>query len=918
MRNSTIWTACNIYGHHLLNTHNNSWLFSQWLDHYMELETQLMCDNSGESVDGTQKRTDGDQVWGPIRWPYKAHTTHPEWFDYPRKFLFDDHLLAIGSTGWNWEKKESWWVGFDFDSLVDHAEGVGVKDAELESVVRAAPDYVDIVRSTRGGGKHLYIFFDKDNAPKTFTHTEHAALARAMLQKMSLDVNFDFNTKMDVCGSILWIWHRQMSSNGFEKVKAATTHFTSEDVPPNWRDHLEVIGGGRTKVRVRGYTPKGMTDGEDVDESTKISAAIQLDDCHKRLMTDLEATGYSVYWVPDHHLLQTHTLALKQVYDKWQADGHPMRGPYSTSSTDVDPKQNCYLRPKPDGAWVVYRFGRGVAESNLWEDYNGKTRTTFNSYPSLRQCVMAAGGVECVNLKDGYQVNSPDKMNKAIEYLGFDFRLKGVKFEGRALGLKTRDDGKIVLTVTKQKGDEDSDFFKWEKKRGTWACVLGSNRSNYEDENSLLMEWDNKIRALKSSTLEGDGEVSGSFDRWLLKDVSGKWVQQPKENVTLVLTAEGLTSGMTVKVLGTAIMNAWVEVNKPFEPVYPGGRVWNYNAAQFRYKPAVMQDGEYPLHPHWDLVFDHCGKCLDYYIPNLPWCEDWQIKCGGDYLRAWVAAMIRYPYKRLPYLFMFSPSQNTGKSTFHEAIDILLTKGVVKADRALTSAQDFNGELATAILGVIDEADIARAGRSAYNKIKEWTTGLTLSIHAKYKEVYQQRSTLHLIQMANDRSSLPVFPGDARITAMEVYPIENEIGKDELMDLLHNEAPHFMRRLMDLPLPTLAQRWRVPVIETQDKLAAINANRDAMEIFVGDICIDAPGELVTYKEFCDRFLDGLEHHERGEWNRTTIRKAIPSHFPVGKWHSNRVCVGNVLLDEESRSDGGGVFTLESGRLIKND
>ena len=115
----------------------------------------------------------------------------------------------------------------------------------------------------------------------------------------------------------------------------------------------------------------------------------------------------------------------------------------------------------------------------------------------------------------------------------------------------------------------------------------------------------------------------------------------------------------------------------------------------------------------------------------------------------------------------------------------------------LTGERPFNGELATAILGVIDEADIARAGRAAYNKIKEWTTGLTLSVHAKYKEVYQQRSTLHLIQMANSRASLPVFPGDSRITSMEVPQFEKEVGKDELMDALHDEAPHFMRTLMD-------------------------------------------------------------------------------------------------------------------------
>jgi hypothetical protein len=395
-------------------------------------------------------------------------------------------------------------------------------------------------------------------------------------------------------------------------------------------------------------------------------------------------------------------------------------------------------------------------------------------------------------------------------------------------------------------------------------------------------------------------------------------VKQPKENISYVLAAEGLPAALHAKMLGTAIINSWVEVNKPFEPQYPGGRMWNYNAAQLRYKPAIMQDGEYPTHPHWDMIFDHCGSGLDSYIKDLDWCEAWQIECGGDYLKAWVAAMLRYPYKRLPYLFMYSPMQNTGKSTFHEAVSILMTKGVVKADRALTSSQDFNGELATAILGVIDEADIARAGRAAYNKIKEWTTGLTLSVHAKYKEVYQQRSTLHLVQMANDRSSLPVFPGDSRITSMEVPVLSHEVGKDDMLDALHDEGPHFMRTLMDLPLPSLNQRWRVPVIETQDKAAAIAANRNSLEEFIDDVCVDAPGEMVSFKEFCDRFTDTLEKHERNQWNRTTIRRGIPSSIPVGKWHSNQVCVGNISFDFDIKTNDEDHFTLESGRLVKND
>jgi len=245
------------------------------------METQLLCDTKGERVEGKNKFTDDTgQVWGPIRWPWKANTPSPEYFDAPRKFLFDDHLLAIGSTGWDWKNKEARWIGYDFDSLVGHAPGRGIKDEDLETVARAAPDFVDVIRSTRGSGKHLYIFFDAPY-PRVETHTEHAALARSFLPVMSAAAGFDFSTKMDVCGSILWLWHRDATpeNRGFTSLKEAAQHVTADDVPPNWRDHLDVVSGGRGKVRVRGWDPDGnLTEGKDIEEATQASSVIPLDE----------------------------------------------------------------------------------------------------------------------------------------------------------------------------------------------------------------------------------------------------------------------------------------------------------------------------------------------------------------------------------------------------------------------------------------------------------------------------------------------------------------------------------------------------------------------------------------------------------------------------------------------------------------
>lgn len=916
MSNSTIWEACKLYGTHLLKTHNNPALFSAWLDDYDDLETQLLCDSNGDKVEGTARFTDGEQEWGPIRWPYKARTPNPEWRDRPRKFLFDEHLTAIGSTGWNWVTKESWWLGYDFDELTGHAEGVGVSDEDLEKVVRAAPDFVDVIRSTRGGGKHLYIRF-KDPFPKTETHVEHAALARAFLPVMSAAAGFDFSAKMDVCGMILWVWHKDATAEnkGFTPIRPATRTLTIADVPPNWRDHLEVVTGKRTRVKVRGWTPEGQTDGDELDDETLSYAVIPLDDVHQRILDDLETSGYSFSWVFDHHLAQTHTQALKKVHTDWAEAGYPMKGPFDTTSPGDDAKYNAYMRPRSNGGWDVFRFGK-VAEHPLWDDFNGKTHVTFNCPPSLRQGILAAGGIECADLKAGFQLNSAEDLHQALAHLGSDFVLPERGERDRTYSLKSRPgDRRLVVTMCRLKSDRDDEFPGWERKTNQWVKLLDDCSESPQDEDRLMAYWDNRVRVIKSSTMAETGNVSGEFENWLLRDASNKWVRHPKDHVGLIIGGGGVQVNIAAQILGWAINNAWSRVNKPFEPEYPGGREWNYAAAQLAFDPSIMRDGEFPNHPHWDAVFNHCGADLDHYIKELEWCKEWQIQRGGDYLRAWTAALLRFPYSRLPYLFMYSAEQNTGKSTFHEAITLLITTGVVKADQALVSSGDFNGELANAVLGIIDETDIAKQGMTAYNKVKEWTTGLNLSIHAKYGQVYDQPNTLHLIQTSNNRSALPVFEGDSRITALEVPTIKEEIGKDELRAKLIEEAPHFMRTLMDTPLPKMPSRLRVPVIETDTKTEAVAARRDALEDFVATHCSYAPGEALTFKEFQEAFVDTLDKHELKEWGKHNIKQSMALKYPIGVWSKNTRYVGNIVLGDPVKETGE-IFTLSGTKLIK--
>ena len=88
----------------------------------------------------------------------------------------------------------------------------------------------------------------------------------------------------------------------------------------------------------------------------------------------------------------------------------------------------------------------------------------------------------------------------------------------------------------------------------------------------------------------------------------------------------------------------------------------------------------------------------------------------------------------IPYLFFYSKDENTGKSSFHEALSLLLTKGYIKANNALSNQQGFNGELDGAILCVTEELDMSKG--SSRNRMKDWVTAREICIRAMYQQPY--------------------------------------------------------------------------------------------------------------------------------------------------------------------------------------
>ena len=142
-------------------------------------------------------------------------------------------------------------MAFDFDALTGHAKGVGITDEALEQVKQAAMrlPYVEVRRSTGGGGLHLRTYLDGIPCEN---HTVHAALARCDLGhdvervQLRLRLADRLLRRRDV--DLAPENDRREPRAGM--IKPATKVLTAADLPANWRDHIEVVTRKRSKVRV--------------------------------------------------------------------------------------------------------------------------------------------------------------------------------------------------------------------------------------------------------------------------------------------------------------------------------------------------------------------------------------------------------------------------------------------------------------------------------------------------------------------------------------------------------------------------------------------------------------------------------------------------------------------------------------------
>ena len=201
---------------------NTDDLIQRILPHLHELECQAnvidgtpVNDKNGKP---TVMRTNGKQTWWPLRTP-KHNASEP-------RFDLCEYYAAFGSSGYLYESKKSLYVAFDFDSIAGHAAGVGISNvqlAEIEERVSQVP-WVEVRQSTSGGtGLHLYVWINLDTCPKIEDRSDHASVARLVLDRLSKEVEFAFKDAADKIGEIIWVLARRATNpNSFKLIKQNT------------------------------------------------------------------------------------------------------------------------------------------------------------------------------------------------------------------------------------------------------------------------------------------------------------------------------------------------------------------------------------------------------------------------------------------------------------------------------------------------------------------------------------------------------------------------------------------------------------------------------------------------------------------------------------------------------------------------
>lgn len=829
------------------------------------------------------------ESWYNFRIPKNAKSSDFVFVNKSLTFDLSRRALGIGSTGWNWRRRISEWVGYDFDSIANHTKGHSVEVlSEVMDKLKSIP-WTSIRKSKSGHGFHVFVFIE--GSPQVNNHNEHAALARAILQQMSGLAGFNFSDGVDCVGQNMWLWHRNAQPGAYEVVKASSQKFTQ--IPPNWQDHTSsaTTKVGRRKAlidalkRINGVKEEDIKSFVDLHSRSNFCA---LTEKHRKLVSAVTEQNLG-WWDADHNCLVTHTKVLEELKVKLGLEGLFFTIAQGRQANDW----NCFCMPSTQG-WTIRRYTKGCEEHASWDkDSNGWTFCRFDCSPTFEVVARAFNGI--LGKRSDYEFPNLTEAGKALASLGFSVQFDPVMQHKQATILYKKD--MLILEVPYEARDNTDHMKQWRRepadKPKKWVRVFKFREDKGTQE---LDTYDNILRGAR---------FQGNFEGFFFRTTDGEWMALDRANLRDAIGYYNFESSEVANMIGAALATPWKVVTEPFQPEYPGDRVWNRGAAQLAYEPKPGK------HPFWDRILEHMGAGLDDAIriqsPDSAagkWLLKYGVTNGAQYLKYWLACCFQRPKESLPYLSFYSVQEGTGKSTFHEMLSTLFVKGrgYVKAEQAVKSESNFNGELHGALLCIIEEVNLNN--RKFSDKVKDWVTGRYITIHAKNATPYLVENYTHWMQFSNNPDYTPLFDGDTRIVMVCVPPIPEAdlIDGFKLYDAILAENPAFLNTLLTMPLPDRCGRLQIPVLVTLEKQATMEAKASPLDVFIKERVFAIDGALTNVSDFYQAFqlylMQKYDNNVASEWTDRKIAASVPRSWLKGKNGKERkTYYGNLSLDE---------------------
>jgi len=833
--------------------------------------------------------TTGD-TWYNFRIPKDAKSDAHYYDNKLMTYDLHKHAQGIGSTGWNWKQNISEWVGFDFDSIVNHTKGHSAETMNLILEKLKEIPWTMIRKSKSGAGFHVFVFIN--NSPSVTNHGLHAALARSILQQMSGLTGFNFSDGVDCVGQNMWLWHRDAKEGAYEIVKTSSEYLSH--IPVNWADHMSAANSRVSKKRaliealrkVDGITDENITAFVELQGQANF---ISLTDRHRKLISAVVEKQLG-WWDAEHNCLVTHTKVLEEMHMALGFQGIF----FTIASGRTEGDWNCFAMPTASG-WIVRRYTKGCDEHPAWDkDTNGWTVCRFDTAPTFDCVVRAFKGI--FGKRKDYEFETAEQAGKALAALGFNLELDPV-ISRRVATLANKKD-MIIMEVPFEPRDPLDQMTSWRRepvdKPKRWIKVF---KFREQRESQEIEACDNLIRGVR---------FGGRFEGYYYRTTNGEWMLLGRADLLDAIGYRGFDPQEVREMLGAAVASPWNIVTEPFQDEYLGDRKWNRGAAQLAYEP---KEGP---HPVWDKILQHMGAGLnDALLIQEPggriakWLEENDVKNGGDYLKLWLACCFQRPKESLPYLSFFSKQEGTGKSTFHESLATLFAggRGYVRADQAIRSEGTFNGELQGALLCVIEEVNLNN--RKYADKIKDWVTSRTLSVHIKGGTPFLGENCTHWMQFSNHANYTPLFDGDTRIVMINVPPISQDAAMDgyKLHEQVKDENSAFTHTLVSTPLPERFGRLQLPVLETIEKQATMEASRTPMDVYLKSQVFRIPGALTNVSDFYHNaeiwIMKEYGNEVATQWTKNKIASSCPAEWLKGICGPERkTYFANISLSED--------------------